>query len=320
MKNILVDESIEVIEKKAKLDTLESILTDFDFVKIINENPLNKILIIHAQRKNDKEPDTEVTNRNAVVIFEKSHFNLEEIKAYLEMNNPMDWYINNDAYKKLCIYPSKPFNNVQVQLIYPATDSHIAKYTQAETFFLLETYDNWLNITSEFIKNKSFDLTWVHNILEHKTETERIVFEDECKDNGFILLPDMKWDGKTIENLYLLGIVHQKELGSLRDLNDSHIKLLENMRDKALTTIESKYKVNRSKIRAYLHYYPSFYHLHVHFTHINFQVPGTPERNHSLNRVISNLKMQPDYYQKVALECVVKKSDPLYDLYKTRFE
>ena len=111
MKNILVDESIEVIEKKAKLDTLESILTDFDFVKIINENPLNKILIIHAQRKNDKEPDTEVTNRNAVVIFEKSHFNLEEIKAYLEMNNPMDWYINNDAYKKLCIYPSKPFNS-----------------------------------------------------------------------------------------------------------------------------------------------------------------------------------------------------------------
>lgn len=161
---------------------------------------------------------------------------------------------------------------------------------------------------------------WVDNILEHKTEVERIVFEDECKSNGFILLPDMKWDGKTIENLYLLAIVHQKKIGSLRDLDSSHIKLLENVRDKSIAAIEEKYNVKKGKIRAYLHYYPSFYHLHIHFTHINYQVPGFPERNHLINQVVENLKMDSDYYKKVSLECVLKRNDPLYELYKDQFE
>ena len=158
------------------------------------------------------------------------------------------------------------------------------------------------------------------NILEHKTEVERIVFEDQCKSNGFILLPDMKWDGKTIENLYLLAIIHQKQIGSLRDLDNSHIKLLENVRDKSIAAIEAKYNVQKGKIRAYLHYYPSFYHLHIHFTHINYQVPGFPERNHLINQVVENLKLDSDYYKKVSLECVVKRNDPLFELYKDRFE
>lgn len=159
----------------------------------------------------------------------------------------------------------------------------------------------------------------MHNILEHKTEKERIVLEDPCPTNGFILLPDMKWDGKTVETLYLLGIVHAKEITSMRDLNASHIAMLENMQQKTYQVIEAKYKVQRGKIRAYLHYMPSFYHLHVHFTHINFQVPGHPERNHLLSHVIENLKLDANYYQKVSLQCVLKHNDALFGLYKDRF-
>ena len=86
---------------------------------------------------------------------------------------------------------------------------------------------------------------WVYNILEHKKETERIAYEDPCPSNGFILLPDMKWDGKTLENLYLLGIVHQKSIESLRSLNGSHIPLLESIQEKAYQAIEDKYSIKR---------------------------------------------------------------------------
>ena len=34
-------------------------------------------------------------------------------------------------------------------------------------------------------------LQWVRNILEHKAETDRILFEDPDPENGFILLPDL---------------------------------------------------------------------------------------------------------------------------------
>ena len=52
----------------------------------------------------------------------------------------------------------------------------------------------------------------MYNILEKKTESERIVFEDPDPDNGFILLPDMKWDGKQVYNMLFLweGLVVHK--------------------------------------------------------------------------------------------------------------
>ena len=34
----------------------------------------------------------------------------------------------------------------------------------------------------------------VYNILEGKKEAERVLFRDEDPANGFIILPDLKWD------------------------------------------------------------------------------------------------------------------------------
>jgi hypothetical protein len=107
-----IDSEPETKRSKTDLvetETLENILTRFDFVKILNENALSKLLIIEAACKPEKQTDE--SKRKAVVIFEKSHFNLEEVKSYLEINNSMQMYIDNNEYKKLCIYPCKPFNS-----------------------------------------------------------------------------------------------------------------------------------------------------------------------------------------------------------------
>jgi len=74
-----------------------------------------------------------------------------------------------------------------------------------------------------------FIVKWVYNILEHKKEAERIVFEDSDPQTGFILLPDLKWDGETLENLYLVAIVFQRDIKSIRDLTQHHLPLLENI-------------------------------------------------------------------------------------------
>ena len=109
---------VENDPKRAKLDdepaqtdtTLANVLNDFEFVKILNENALNKLLIIHAVKRSAELSD-EGANLNAVVIFEKTHFNLNETKSYLEINNPMKMNIDNDIYKQLSIYPSMPYNS-----------------------------------------------------------------------------------------------------------------------------------------------------------------------------------------------------------------
>lgn len=161
---------------------------------------------------------------------------------------------------------------------------------------------------------------WVFNILEHKTESERIIYEDPDTSNGFILLPDMKWDSRVINNLYALAICHRRGIRSIRDLDASHIPLLENIRDRSLQAIEDRFGIKRAQVRTYIHYQPTFYHLHVHVCHIKFQPPGIPDRNYPLNNVIENLKIDSDYYKKATLEFVLKQNEKLYDLYKHKLE
>jgi m7GpppX diphosphatase len=46
-----------------------------------------------------------------------------------------------------------------------------------------------------------------------------------------VILPDLKWDGLTKETLYLVAIVRQRGIKSLRDLDASHLPLLKRIRD-----------------------------------------------------------------------------------------
>lgn len=77
---------------------------------------------------------------------------------------------------------------------------------------------------------------WVYNILNKETEADRIIFEDTCPDSGFILLPDMKWDRKDMNALYLQALVHRRDILSIRDLDQSHLPLLKNILEKGLVS------------------------------------------------------------------------------------
>ena len=134
----------------------------------------------------------------------------------------------------------------------------------------------------------------MYNILEHKKEADRIVFEDPDPINGFILIPDLKWDCRTISNLYLTGIVFARDIKSLRDLTADHLRLLNNILVNGSVrrlqfssqtafnsliyflqaSISEKYGVPASQLRIYIHYQPSYYHLHVHFTSLQFTPLG----------------------------------------------
>lgn len=83
-------------------------------------------------------------------------------------------------------------------------------------------------------------LQWIYNILDHKSETDRIVFEDPDPVNGFILLPDLKWPGDNMDCLYLQALVRRKDIGSIRDLKGEHLPLLKNLREKGTVRTNKK--------------------------------------------------------------------------------
>lgn len=186
-------------------------------------------------------------------------------------------------------------------------------------FIIRETPELYEEVTLPFLTRSQLSLDWVYNILEHKQEVERIVFEDPDPENGFVMLPDLKWDGKAVETLYLLAITHQRNLKSLRDLNASHIPLLKNIREAGIKAIQEKYGIEESRLRIYFHYQPSFYHLHIHFNPLSNEAPGIfCEKSHMLDTVISNLEIVPDYYKKVTLSFVAYEGQEILEIYREK--
>lgn len=77
--------------------------------------------------------------------------------------------------------------------------------------------------------------------------------------------------------------------------------------------IVKRFGVLGSQLRIYLHYQPSYQHLHVHFTALGYDAPGSSvERAHLLADVIDNLAMDSMYYQKWALTFPLRADEPLF--------
>ena len=83
---------------------------------------MTKSIFIQAKKKIFSEETTENkengSSNNAVIIFNKSHFTLDETKSYLDVNNSFETHIENDVYKKLSIFPAKPFNSKSLNNVY----------------------------------------------------------------------------------------------------------------------------------------------------------------------------------------------------------
>ena len=76
-----------------------------------------------------------------------------------------------------------------------------------------------------------------------------------------------------------------------------------------------RYRVAADRLRVYLHYLPSYYHLHVHFTALGFEAPGAGvERAHLLAEVIDNLEQDPEHYRRRTLTFALRADDPLLAL------
>jgi m7GpppX diphosphatase len=154
----------------------------------------------------------------------------------------------------------------------------------------------------------------VYNILDHTSEQDRVRFEDKDPQTGFILVLDLKWDEKTVETLYLLGICHVPGITCLRDLGEQHLPLLKNMLSKGRAAISEHYGLPARQIKVYVHYQPSFYHFHVHYVHILLDDPGgVVGHAHLLEDVIDNIEhISPRYYQDCTLTYSLRKEDMLW--------
>jgi m7GpppX diphosphatase len=178
---------------------------------------------------------------------------------------------------------------------------------------------------------------WIASIIAGEQEKEQVV----VRTGDFVLLPDTErvnryWrvqtnahhaspgtartpkptpQPKTQPRLTLnwLSIVHDITIHTMRDLRGKHIPMLKTMLDTCMTAIEEHTGIPRDQVMAYVHYPPSVYQLHVHFSHPYGQYcHRNAYRVHSLGTIISNLEIDSEYYTKATLYMPMYKQSQHY--------
>lgn len=145
-------------------------------------------------------------------------------------------------------FGQKQFSDVKINIICPATDVHIRKVSFIGDLLTIALIERIVHKTrtdprtrntcdvracrealytsvptcpnpmvcqySVVRRSKGLPTVRVRNILTGVSEQSKVLFQD----SSFVLLPDMKWDLKTVQALYLIAIAKDENIRCLRDL------------------------------------------------------------------------------------------------------
>jgi m7GpppX diphosphatase len=176
---------------------------------------------------------------------------------------------------------SNSFADLKLNLIWPCTEQHVKKYSKQGVRLVTETPDIYRDHVRTFMATKrdAGRLNWVYNIIEGTKEADDIIYRTPYgKDpiEGFLLSPDLNWDRRTIEALHLLAIVERRDIWSLRDLRKKHVNWLRHMQAKIIEgTIGAYEGLEADQLKLYVHYQPTYYHLHIHVVHVALEAGNT---------------------------------------------
>lgn len=173
------------------------------------------------------------------------------------------------------------FSDLKINLIYPCTPKHIAKYSKQAVRYVSETPLIYRDHVRPYMQaqREAGRLNWAFNIIEGRKEVEDVIYRTpygQDPEEGFLLLPDLNWDRKTLDALHLLGLVERRDIWSLRDLKTKHVPFLKHMKRKFLEATTKVYPdIEEDQLKLYVHYQPTYYHFHIHIVHVQLEAGAT---------------------------------------------
>ncbi|TAQ91649.1 hypothetical protein B7494_g43 [Chlorociboria aeruginascens] len=260
----------------------ESIIPRFKLERVLNQDQAGRRTSLVGN----------IDDQPALLILERAPFPvssiyLSQVPSTLQTlknlgaNDVYFWYLANSS----TIHPpsSNPqeYADLKINLIYPCTEQHIRKYSKQVMRMVIETPQIYKDKIRPYMQSKREEgrLNWVYNIIDGKTEVEDVIFrtpKGRDGDEGFLLLPDMNWDRKTMEGLRLLGLAERNDIWSLRDLKKKHVRWLRHMRRKLLEATTKMYpELEEDMLKLYVHYQPTYYHFHIHIVHVALEAGAT---------------------------------------------
>ncbi|KAI0483310.1 HIT-like domain-containing protein [Xylariaceae sp. FL0804] len=181
---------------------------------------------------------------------------------------------------------SEPVADLKLSLICPCTDKHVRKHSRQGYRTVTETPAIYHSHVRPYMAaaRAGGRLNWVYNIIEGTREASDVIYRTplgrDVNDEGFLLLPNLHWDRRTVEALHLLAVVERRDLWSLRDLRRKHVPWLRRMRARLVSATVATYGAHgleADQLKLFFHYQPTYYHLHVHVVHVMLEAGGATQ-------------------------------------------
>lgn len=276
---------------------------------------------------NDNITNTnDIINVNFIVNDETIKKCLESIENNDDENNDNK---NNDNIKKEVIQNNDRYITNKYELLLPITciqkeiinanDYEKNKFGSKvqKRMLIHESHETYLEKMSKI----NFNIPWIQNILNYKSETENIL----CDTQDILIIKDLKCNIpmnnihnfvnelkkdklnninnnkefiKEFPNFYAIAIFKNDHLltHSLRSLTKEDVPILQRVQQEIIDYYKYTFQVNKEYIRIFFHYPPSFYHLHLHITLTTSEFIYSVDHCYLLDTVIKNLQMNSLYY------------------------
>lgn len=269
------------------LSESNTLLTRFKFSHLLNTDQAGRRIIL--QGTISSQPALLLVERAAFSTDTKHLTSLNILLSHVQnlgANDVYRWYLANSLPENGVDEPTPP--DLKVNLIWPASEKHVRKYTFQQVRMVRESGEVYAKYVRKYMRQCREELgrlDWVWNILDGKAEQEDVLFrspswgsEGEGKGEGFLLLPDLNWDRKTVGSMHLLALVERRDLWSVRDLKKKDVAWMKELRATLAKTAMEMFpagEVEEDMLKFYVHYQPTYYHFHVHVVHVNLDAGAT---------------------------------------------
>lgn len=151
---------------------------------------------------------------------------------------------------------------------------------------------------------------WFYEILDGTREAANVIHNEE----DFMVVPDL--DNNNPGTANWLVLFKDLSLHSIRDLRGEHVALLEHVRDTVVRLMGEARGYTARQVMCFFHYLPSVFQLHLHVCAPYGQYTTADViKVHAVDTVVSNLRIDSDFYLKATLTTVVIQDSELAEIY-----
>lgn len=124
--------------------------SEFAVERVLCRKPENKLITLLGKFTGSRE--------NGVLVVEKQPITEDSVRGLLSTDAKVTSKFHNDIYSQYVVNCPCGLGEVRVTGVHPASDSHIAKYSDQKFHLVQETPHLYQSITKPFIENQAFTL------------------------------------------------------------------------------------------------------------------------------------------------------------------